>query len=59
MEKLVYLLWKPDDTADNVWHQQLTQTLIPALRIAGAHRFRLNLADAAHRKYLSEQVESC
>ena len=46
MEKLVYLLWKPDDTADNVWHQQLTQTLIPALRIAGAHRFRLNLADA-------------
>lgn len=45
MEKLVYLLWKPEQIADKQWHDALTNKLISQLRMANASQFRLNLPD--------------
>lgn len=45
MEKLVYLLLKPENITSNNWKQQLSQCITSSLRTAGASRFRLNIAD--------------
>jgi hypothetical protein len=45
VEKLIYLLWKPDTQSDREWHRQLSSITIPELRVNGAQRFRLNLVD--------------
>ncbi|HSC76509.1 MAG TPA: hypothetical protein VLB90_09775 [Pseudomonadales bacterium] len=45
MEKLIYLLWKPENITDVDWHQQLSTRLISDLRKAGGQKFRLNLPD--------------
>lgn len=44
MEKMIYLLWKPDNGAEN-WEQQLATNAIPAMQAAGTRQLRLNLAD--------------
>lgn len=45
MEKLVYLLWKPDTHSDIEWHAALSNNTINTLRANGAKQFRLNLVD--------------
>jgi hypothetical protein len=46
VEKLIYLLWKPEIITDIDWHKQLSRKLVPDLRAVGASKFRLNLPDA-------------
>jgi hypothetical protein len=45
VEKLIYLLWKPDNIIETDWHKTLSHNLIPDLREMAASRFRLNLSD--------------
>lgn len=45
MEKLIYLLHKPENITCAHWKEQLLKCIPPSLRSAGASNFRLNLAD--------------
>jgi len=45
VEKMIYLLWKPDNIIEADWHKTLSQNLVRNLRETGANRFRLNLSD--------------
>jgi hypothetical protein len=46
MEKAIYLLWRDPATDAAAFASRLRQELPPALRAAGAHHVKLNLADA-------------
>lgn len=47
MEKLVYLLWKPDDASADEFRDQLLGTTAGELLAAGALRLQVNVADSA------------
>jgi len=47
VEKLVYLLWKPDDASADEFRDQLLGTTAGELLAAGALRLQVNVADSA------------
>lgn len=47
MEKLVYLLWKPEAAEPDAFRDRLLATTAPALLAAGALKLQVNVADAA------------
>jgi hypothetical protein len=47
VEKLVYLLWKPEAAEADAFRDRLLQTTAPALLAAGALRLQVNVADSA------------